>query len=74
MLAVAWLGQGAINALAQVSARYRFPSEWLVAVFAALAVEALRRRYGARRALGITLALVALGAAALAAQLLKRAG
>jgi hypothetical protein len=74
MLAVAWLGQGAINALAQVNARYRFPSEWLVAVFAALAVEALRRRYGTRRALGITLALVAMGAAALAAQLLKREG
>lgn len=74
VLAVAWLGQGAINALAQVNSRYRFASEWLVAVLAALAVEALRRRLGDRRAWLVVGALVAVGALAYVAQVLKRAG
>ena len=72
-LVLAWAGEGAINALTQVTDRYRFPSEWMVAVFAALALPALERRLGPARGRAAAAALVALGVAALAAQALNHA-
>lgn len=47
-LGAAWLGQAAINAVTQVNARYRFPSEWIVPILAVIATVALRDRFGRR--------------------------
>jgi hypothetical protein len=71
LLAVAWLGQGFINALANVSARYRFPAEWIAAACAAIAYAELRRRLAPRAANLALAALVGLGALVLVAQLLR---
>ncbi len=72
-LAIAWWGQGAINALAQVSERYRFPGEWIAVVFAALAVHAITRRAGCGARWGVA-GLLFLGGLVLLAQVVRHPG
>ena len=55
--AMVWAFEGLLLVPIAVHARYRFPSEWCVIVAAAIGLEAMRSRWGARR-----MAAIALGA------------
>jgi 4-amino-4-deoxy-L-arabinose transferase-like glycosyltransferase len=54
--ALIWLALGAVTIPIVVNTRYRFPSEWCVVLAAAIGLEALIARVGARRATAIAAA------------------